>query len=97
MKGGMAILWQPRVVDLLEWRAGHFSLLADFQILGTEIKGTIMNIYGPSAFPLKQAFVHHLRWLCAMAKEGNWIIGGDFNLITSLQEKKGGRRMLDKY
>ena len=32
MKGGMAILWQPREVDLLEWRAGHFFLLVDFQI-----------------------------------------------------------------
>ena len=71
MKGGMAILWQPIVVDLLEWRAIHFSLLAEFQILGTEIRGTIMNIYGPSAYPQKKTFVHHLHWLCAMAKEGN--------------------------
>ena len=51
MKGGMAILWQPKEVDLLEWRAGHFSLIAEFQILGSEIKGMIANIYGPSAFP----------------------------------------------
>ena len=32
-----------------------------------------------------------------MAKEGRWIVGGDFNLITALREKKGGRRVLDKY
>ena len=51
LKRGMAILWQPREVDLLEWRAGHFSLLAEFQILGTKITGTIVNIYGPSSFP----------------------------------------------
>ena len=70
-KGRMTILWKPREVDLLERRAGHFSLLAEFQILGTEIRGTIVNIYGPSAFPQKQAFVHHLHWLCVMAKEGN--------------------------
>ena len=97
MKGGMAILWQPKEVNLLEWRASHFSLIAEFQILGSEISGTIANIYGPSAFPQKQAFIQHLRWLCASAQEGHWIIGGYFILITSLREKKGGRRIFDKY
>ena len=51
MKGGMAILWNPREVNLLEWRASHFSLIAEFQILGSKISKTIANIYGPSAFP----------------------------------------------
>ena len=27
----------------------------------------------------------------------NWITRGDFNLITALREKKGGKQMLDKY
>ena len=67
MKWGMEIIWKPKEVDLLEWRAGHFFLIAEFQILGSEIRGTIVNIYGPSAFPQKQAFIHHLRWLCASA------------------------------
>ena len=40
MKGGMAILWHPREVDPSEWRAGHFSLIAEFQIIGSEIRGT---------------------------------------------------------
>lgn len=26
----------------------------------------------------------------------NWILGGDFNMITNLAEKKGGLRRLDK-
>ena len=53
MKGGMAILWHPREVNLLEWRESHFSLIAEFQILASKIRGTIDNIYGPSAFPQK--------------------------------------------
>ena len=56
-----------------------------------------MKIYGLSAFPQKQEFVNHLRWLSALTSSGNWIIRGDFNIITSLREKKGGKRMLDKY
>lgn len=26
----------------------------------------------------------------------HWILGGDFNMITTLEEKKGGLRRLDK-
>ena len=30
-------------------------------------------------------------------KERIWIVGGYFNLINTLRENKGGRRVLDKY
>ena len=33
----------------------------------------------------------------SLAEEGIWIVGGYFNLITSLRENKGGRRVRDKY
>ena len=71
--------------------------MVEFKILGSRITGTVVNTYGPSAFPQEQAFVHHLRWMDALPKEGRWIVGGDFNLITTLREKKGGRRVLDNY
>ena len=71
--------------------------MVDFKILGSGITRTIANIYGPSAFPQKQDFIHHPRWLESLAKEGRWIVGGYFNLITTLKENKGGRRVLDKY
>ena len=31
------------------------------------------------------------------AGDKSWIIGGDFNMITFLREKKGARRVLDRY
>ena len=71
--------------------------MADFKILGAGTTGMISNIYGPSAFPQKQDFIHHLRWVDSIAKEGRWIVGGYFNLITILRENKGGRSVLDKY
>ena len=71
--------------------------MADFKILGSGITGMIANIYGPNAFPQKKDFIHGIRWLDSLAKEGRWIVGGYFNLITALREKKWGRRVLDKY
>ena len=95
--GGIAILWQHKFVDLSDWKASRFSLMADLKILDACTTGTIANIYGPNAFAQKQDFIHHLRWVDSLAKEGRWIVGGYFNLITVLREKKGGRRVLDKY
>ena len=58
--GGIAILWLPQVVDITNWSANKFSLMADFQHLVSGVKGTLVNIYGPNSFPEKQAFIDFL-------------------------------------
>ena len=88
--GRIEILWKPRVVELSGWRANKFSLMADFCLLDFGVKGSLGNIYGPSCFLEKHAFIDFLGWVKGQAKDGNWVIGGDFNLIANLGEKKGG-------
>ena len=44
----------------------------------------------------KLNFIKHLNWLHNKVPSQNWIIGGDFNIISSLNEKKGGIRRLDR-
>ena len=56
MAGGMAVLWRPSIIDLSEWRSNHLSLIAKFKFSGSRIIGTLVNGYGPSAFPQKHAF-----------------------------------------
>ena len=51
--GGIAIFWLPQVVDLTNWSANKFSLMADFHHLVSGVKGALVNIYGPSSFPEK--------------------------------------------
>ena len=88
---------EPSWINISEWRDSHFSLEAAFKFLDSGSSRTLVNIYGPSAFPQKKAFINHLRWLRNHAQEGTWIVGGYFNLIISLREKKGGRIALEKY
>ena len=95
--GEIAIFWHPQVVDFTDWRANKFSLMADFQHLDSRVKGTIVNVYGLSSFPEKQAFIDFLNWTKHQSEGGRWVMGGDFNLIANLGEKKGGQRTLDKY
>ena len=68
--GGIAILWTPQVIDLSNWRANKFSLIADFQHLITGVKGTLVNTYGPSSFAEKQAFLEFLEWTNSQVGEG---------------------------
>ena len=56
MAGGIVILWKPNIMDMTDWRANLFALIVEFQLLKLGTKGSLMNIYGPSAFPHKQNF-----------------------------------------
>ena len=71
--------------------------MADFQHLDSRVKGTIVNVYGPNSFLEKRAFIDFLNWTKNQSEGGSWVMGGDFNLISNLGEKKGGRQNLDKY
>ena len=50
MDGGLSILWNPNSICLLECKSNHFSLITKFIVLDTGEKGTMVNVYGPSAF-----------------------------------------------
>ena len=69
--GGIAILLQPGVVELLGWRANKFSLMTDFCLLDSGVKGMLGNIYGLSCFPKKHAFIDFLGWVKGKAEIGN--------------------------
>ena len=92
--GGLALLWNLNLVCLHSLCATHFSISGRFQILGTKIKGVVTNVYGPFQAYKKPTFLASLRDLKEWVAEEPWIIGGDFNMIRSLEEKKGGVRTI---
>ena len=55
----------------------------------------LSNVYGPSHPREKTNFLNSLEFLAGWVDRSHWVLGGDFNLITNLQEKKGGTRKLD--
>ena len=66
-----------------------------FHILGTFVRGVIRNVYGPFQLARKPTFLKEMRALNTWIGRGHWVVGGDFNLIRSLDEKKGGIRSLN--
>ena len=51
MAEGVAMLWNQKFIDLVDWRDNNFSLMTNFHFLETRAKGTLVNVYGPKYFP----------------------------------------------
>lgn len=88
--GGLGILWNPNLVNLTNFVASRSMLSACFHILDTSVRGVITNVYGPFQLARKTAFLDEIRNMQEWVGQDHWLIGGDFNLIQSLEEKKGG-------
>lgn len=95
--GGFAIAWHPSKVTLDNFISTPFSLSAHFILVDSGMQGVISNIYGPANPREKHSFLNSLEFLASWVDKRHWILGGDFNLITNLQEKKGGTRKMDAH
>ena len=56
----------------------------------------VTNVYGPQRIDVKLKFLDSLVDLRDRHAGMPWIMGGDFNMIKSLSEKKGGIKILSK-
>ena len=94
--GGLAILWNPNHTIL----SGPFSttgtLSAHFEVIGSNQEGTITNVYGPQGQQEKIKFMERMTRVKSLATTPNWILGSDFNMIMSLEEKTGGSKRLEQ-
>lgn len=91
---GFAILWNPNLVSISNLCTTSFSISRRFHILGSDIKGVVTNVYDPFQPSKKYAFLSNLESLKEWVENDHWLIGGDFNIIQSLEEKKGGIRLI---
>eukprot|EP00253_Pinus_taeda_P014111 PITA_14111 len=89
--GGLAILWDSRIIQLNNIHANKHFIQATFHLLGTNTHGHITNVYFPQDSHLKAEVLDHLSALNSNRQYPLWIVGGDFNMITRTEEKQGGR------
>ena len=94
--GGFTISWNLTEVELDHFPASWHSIYALFHPIGTNIHGILTNVYGPQLPNQNSSFPHFLQWLLLDQPHPMDIIGGDFNLITSLQDKWEGRQLVSE-
>jgi exonuclease III len=93
---GIAILWNPTIVVLDNFFSTTWTISARYRVMGSNKEGILTNAYGPQSPQEKDNFLKRLLVLGNLMDKKQWIIGGDFNIIISLEEKRGGIRRLDK-
>lgn len=89
--GGLAILWDSRAMELTNFHAHRNFLQANFHILGTNQYGLLTNVYFPQETQRKEEILNSLSALNQNRTLPLWIAGGDFNMITRVDERRGGR------
>ena len=94
--GSISIIWNHMQVSISHFDSTSHSLAAFFHILGTTIRGHLINTYGPQPPTLKIKLIQYLDWFVQNHSDSPILIGGDFNMILNLEEKKGGMRSLSK-
>eukprot|EP00253_Pinus_taeda_P009631 PITA_09631 len=95
--GGIAILWNPNEIILDNWSCMNGSITGLGRIVGTPQQVIITGVYGPPSSGRREQFINSFKTIRILYPEAAWIIGGDFNLIRSLDEKKGGLRRMDHF
>lgn len=94
--GGLAIIWNPKEVIFENWISFPRILTGLFKLTGMEERILISGVYGPHIPRERKEFLKNMQAIRRIIPGNLWIIGGDFNMIRELGEKKGGIRRLDQ-
>jgi len=92
--GGLAILWNPQEVCLSNFVATSHILSATFHVIGLNVRGIISNVNGPFWASQKLDFLESLESMETWVGQGHQIVGGNFNMIINMEDKKGSQRHL---
>eukprot|EP00253_Pinus_taeda_P009477 PITA_09477 len=95
-EGGITTFWDTRTISVLASKATHAYIATEIQITGNSQNYLCVNVYGPQRLEEKIHFLNSLKSLQSRYHASKIIMGRDFNMITTLLEKKGGLRKLNR-
>lgn len=91
VSGGLEIIWDARTIMLNNIHANKNFIQAIFHIIGTNIYGHLTNVCFPQETMHKIEILNTLLAINTNRLHPLWITGGDLNMMTRLEEKRGGR------
>ena len=94
--GGLLTFWNKRKFFLQNALSTKHSLSIIFNMPDSGQSICITNVYGPQRIQEKLKMLLDLDEVRQHHGANQWILGGDYNMITNLAGKKGGLRRLDK-
>ncbi|XP_073360156.1 uncharacterized protein [Aegilops tauschii subsp. strangulata] len=98
-KGGVAIFWNTRLVDIATHSVGCFSITAKVSAVQCSSSFWLTTVYGPADDARKEAFLAEL--INAAPPSGEpWLITGYFNVIYEARDKSNlnlNRRIMGQF
>jgi hypothetical protein len=88
--GGLDVLWNPNTTIMETFIMTKWSITTTYRLINSNKTGHLSNVYGSASSRDKKSFLSNLKYFSTLTKDIRWIVGGDFNLIRNLDEKKGG-------
>lgn len=85
--GGLAILWNLEEVCFKDWKSMPRILFGKFRNIGFKEWILLLGVYGPHIQRERKIFISNPTKVSGLYQNISWIIGGDFNMIKSLNEK----------
>ncbi|WKA11092.1 hypothetical protein VitviT2T_028622 [Vitis vinifera] len=84
--GGILICWDKRVLDLLEWEEGQFSLSCRFRTVENGVIWAFTGVYGPFTRIEMECLWEEVGTIRGIW-EGSWCLGGNFNITMAQSER----------
>eukprot|EP00253_Pinus_taeda_P016264 PITA_16264 len=95
-EGDLATMWDTKEIQMLSAEANKHFMAVEFQPIGNSSSFLCINIYSPQKLEDKINFLDALTRFIIRHPISKCILGGDFNMKTTLLEKKGGLRKLNR-
>jgi len=78
--GGIIIIWDPQVLELVDSYIGTFSVCCKLKSLFDDFVRVLLGVYGPNGDNLRSAFFEELVTFMSIW-DIPWCVGGDFNVV----------------
>jgi hypothetical protein len=69
--------------------------MTKYREIGSCKEEVITNAYDPQLNQEKYHFIENISYINTLRGNERWILGGDFNIILTLEEKSGGLKRLE--
>lgn len=93
LSGSLITLWKEREVEVLNSFKGEGYL--GIKIIWKDLYYYMVNIYSSCLLSKKKEMLAKLLVLKEMFRDREWIIGGDFNVVKHLRERRGRSLYVD--
>ncbi|KAL6323907.1 hypothetical protein AAG906_005904 [Vitis piasezkii] len=87
--GGILVFWDNRLVELVGWEEGVFSISCRFKNCVDGVVWVFTGVYGPVCSGDREEFWEELGSVKGLWSDP-WCVGGDFNLVRFPEERSRG-------